>query len=676
MRRVIRLFLYTILALVITLWLALGLFKAEYLKGPLASWVQQQTGLPLTIGRLEFNPFYPNVLLAEQVKLGDLFTADKIYIEVASGSWLDRTMALAHLDVIAPRINYQAGQRLPSLPLQGLTIQDLNIERLALLTPGGSRGTRLGGVSLHVSDWQPLAQGQWQPLQQLDFTLDAYRLEWQGIPLAKVVAEGQVRQGVIQLKESRGKLLDGGFTAKGEWDTRHQRLSLQSLELNGQRISLNRLPQWPWQQVNLVNATLSQVSLTDEQHRLNLNNLSGQLQGVQWQLNHPLTGLFNGTLGELSWGSHALSELQGELRLSQDEWQGKLNGQWWEGQIKLQGHYQPNQRTLTLDEASLDQLQAELPADWRAQLPQWPIDILIVRRLDVHHLAWLSYYDPWPFSLKGGELFATDLKLTREGVFAADEKARLEASWGELVYDSLVSRGGELQGEITVDTARLRSLTLPLEQGVVTADGQWSRNPATPHQLNLTAKQLDLEKLSDLLASQPEFAGTADVDLALQSQGTNRNELQTKLQGTLNLHGKDLFLDGFKLDEFLEQALDKTPGNSDGAHLYHQLQNGDTAVNRMALQLTAQQGVIQLQGAASTITHQLGLRGQLDLGKEQWQSEWGLLNDKGCAELSAKMQGPFANPNFSFSSHRKGCAHWERLGVPYPPQGRQGSLRG
>lgn len=675
MRRAIRLFLYTILALVIALWLALGLFKAEYLKGPLASWVQKETGLPLTIGRLEFNPFYPNVLLVEEVKLGDLFTADKIYVEVAHGSWLNRTLELAHLDVITPRINYQAGQPLPSIPLQGLTIRDLNIERLALLTPGGALGTRLGGVNLHLSDWHPLAEGQWQPLQQFDFNLDAYRLEWQGVHLAKVIAEGEVRNGVIQLKESRGKLLDGGFAAKGSWDTKQQRLALQSLELEGQHIALNPLPTPPWQQVSLAMVRVNQVSLADERDKLNLNNLSGQLQGVEWQANQPLTALFNGTLGELAWGSHSLSELQGDLRLGKEEWQGRLSAQWWEGKIQLQGRYQPSQRILTLDEASLDQLQAELPADWRQQLPPWPFDTLIIRRLDAHHLAWLSYDDAWPFSLKGGELFATDLKLTREGLFTAADKARLEASWGELVYDSLVSRGGELQGEITPDGARLRNLKLPLEQGSITADGLWSRNATLPHQLNLRAKEVELEKLSDLFAAKPEFAGKVDLDLALQSQGSNRNELTANLQGTLGVRGKDLFLDGLKLDEYLEQGLDKTPAKSDGSSLYQQLQNGDTAINRLALQLTAQQGVIQLQGAASTITHQLGLRGQLDLAQEQWQSEWALLNDRGCAELKAKMQGPLTTPSFQFSAQRQGCEVWERLGVPYPPQGREGPLR-
>ena len=52
MHRAFRWFLYTILALVAAIWLTLGLLKPEHLKGPFVAWVQQQTGLPLEIGKL------------------------------------------------------------------------------------------------------------------------------------------------------------------------------------------------------------------------------------------------------------------------------------------------------------------------------------------------------------------------------------------------------------------------------------------------------------------------------------------------------------------------------------------------------------------------------------------------------------------------------------------------
>ena len=60
---------------VLTVWLAFGLFRPEYLKAPIAEWFLRQTDEPLIIGRLEYNPFYPNIVLAEQIKWGERFSA-------------------------------------------------------------------------------------------------------------------------------------------------------------------------------------------------------------------------------------------------------------------------------------------------------------------------------------------------------------------------------------------------------------------------------------------------------------------------------------------------------------------------------------------------------------------------------------------------------------------------
>ena len=173
MSKLIRAVLYLILGLVLVIWLTLGLFRPEYLKDPIANWFLHQTGEPLTIGRLDYNPFYPNILLAEQIKWGDRFSAEKIYIEIAHGSWKNPSLEIAHLDIIRPRLQLDPAEPLPPLPLKNLTIRDLNLDRLTLLTPGGDRGLRLAGFSLQASDWQPLADGQWQPLKAVTFSLDA-----------------------------------------------------------------------------------------------------------------------------------------------------------------------------------------------------------------------------------------------------------------------------------------------------------------------------------------------------------------------------------------------------------------------------------------------------------------------------------------------------------------------
>ena len=252
---------------------------------------------------------------------------------------------------------------------------------------------------------------------------------------------------------------------------------------------------------------------------------------------------------------------------------------------------------------------------------------------------------------------------------------RWEASWGELVYGGLVSRGGEAQGEITAASYRLRELSLPLEQSRLKAEGEWQRSDQAAHWLTLQAKQLDLDKLNALLQPHHELAGNIDLNLDLQSKGLSRESLLSHLTGNIQLQGKDLFLDGIRLDGYLDEVLHQTPKPSPLSALYDQLPSGGTGINQLMLQAQAKQGVLDLQGAVATITHLLGLRGTLDLHQQQWHAELGLLNQRYCAELTSTMRGPSLNPSFSFQLPSR-CQPWPSSSVPYPPQGRRGSLRG
>ena len=670
MRLAIRIFLYSILSLVIALWLVLGLFKPDYLKAPLSAWIQQQTGLPLTIGRLEFNPFYPNVMLAEQIKLGDEISAEKLYIEIASGSWFERRVEVAHLDLIAPRIKLKPGQPLPSLPLQQLTIQDLNIDRLTLETEAGS----LTGASFQLGDWQLLRDGKWQPLQHFSFGGHANQLVWQGVQLAKLSGEGEVAEGKLTLRDGDARLFDGRVATSLSWDIPGKQLEINTLQVNGVRLHQAQWPAISLHGVTIKQGELQQVTLT-QSNGITLNDLNLTLQDGLWQPEGIWRGKLKGKLGELALGRVSISELAGELTLDADDWQGQLQGELLEGSFSAAGHYQPSHRHLSLDELQLAQWQLELPADWRTLLPQWPLQQITIRRLDGHQLQLISFDESLPLSLKGGEVFITDLTYSpAHGLQPASDKLRWETSWGELVYGGLTSRGGEAQGEVSADSYRLRELKLPLEKSQLQAEGEWRRDDLGLHQLSLQAKQLDLDKLNALYHPKHELAGNLDLEADIHSQGHDSQSLLRELGGTLRVSGKELFLDGIRLDAYLDEALKKLPKQANIDTLYPHIEGGDTGINQLALHIQGEAGKLALDGSLASITHLLAVRGTLDLTQQQWQSELGLLNQQQCAELTARVTGPLATPDFTFKNPLP-CQPWPEVQVPYPPQGRRGSLR-
>jgi len=213
MHRAFRWFLYTILALVAAIWLTLGLLKPEHLKGPFVAWVQQQTGLPLEIGKLNYNPLYPNIVLAENVTLGPDIRVGKIYLEIAGGSWWQRQLHIAHLDIINPQITWRSGLPLPQ-PLRQLQVDDLTIDKLQFSWQNGS----LEGGSLHLTNWQPIRNGEVIPLADVNFDARADRLQYAALSLGKTRLQGTLTAEKLSVSDLQSDLFHGGMAAELTWD--------------------------------------------------------------------------------------------------------------------------------------------------------------------------------------------------------------------------------------------------------------------------------------------------------------------------------------------------------------------------------------------------------------------------------------------------------------------------
>ncbi len=676
MLRVAKYLLYLLLALGIALWLALGLFRPEQLKGPLSAWVEHQTGLPLRIGKLEYNPLYPNIVLAEQVSLGPDLQADKLYLEIASGSWWRRELHIAHLDIIGPRINWHPGLTLPSLPLRNLHLADLNIERLSLSWPGG----KLTGGTLALGDWQPIQDDRLQPLTDVGFSASAGVLELGGLRLDKVSLAGALQHGRLSLQRGAARTLDGHLNTRLEWDPARRRLEISELALDGLRLDLDRhaLPALPLQELHIAQAQLKDLSLSSGNRHLALNKLNGQLSALTWRPGAWPSLEFQGHADEWVNGALQLTALQGEGRLREQEWRARLKGEAYLGQVELDAEGDPRARSLTLNRLRLAHLQPELQPGWRDWWRGLPLSQLTVRQLDIQDLALLSFDPQLPLSLKGTSLFLTDLILTPDSLSAAGDKARLEAGWAELVYDGVVGYRGELRAELEGETLRLRSLSTQSQQGRLQAQGALQLAGEQPHQLQLQLEDLDLERLSHLLKPQYAFDGRGDLKLELSARGRNWSTLGASLSGELTLAARDLFLDGLRLDPYLDRQLASPalPARQSLAQSLTAMAGGDSAFNRAHLRLAARQGQVRLDGsAAASITHLLALQGGLDLVRQQWALRIGVLNDRRCAELQARLQGALDDPQLLFLPPAGNCPPWSTAPVEYPPQGKRGPLR-
>ncbi|WP_421195815.1 AsmA family protein [Aeromonas jandaei] len=665
--------LYTFAFLLLFVWVALGLFDAERAKGPIASWISQQTGVPVTIGRLVFNPLHPYTLLAEQVRYGDAVSLDKIYLEIESIDWLNRDVRIAHLDLIRPAIKLPLPNQMPSLPVHSLSIGDSTIDRLSL----ESDGLTLRGLNATLSDWD-LIDPKRQP--QANLTLNIGQLETPQFTFARLSLKGRLEGEVLRSDKLVTNLFDGLLESGMVLDWPARTLELHDLKARGMRVELGDLAQhqFPLRQVSLDRGQFDQVSINSIEQELSFNNFSGQLTAFNWQAGSQPSGYLAGTLGDMGRGLFQLEGIKGKLAFSPQQLDGELQGKAYEGVFNVELSLDTQQQKLTLKDVALSGMDISLPQGWWQDWQGWRPQQVDIRKLAFDKLKVLSFDDSIPLSLTGWQLYLSDLALRGNQPGPLLGRARIESKWFELVWDGLSARNGELDGELTPSSWQLGKLTSSLpDEGSLSMSGQWAREPGQSSTLQVKATKLDLEQWGKMFGSPVSLSGKADLSADLQAEhGSAPGEWRSTLQGSFALDANEPFWDKVKIDPLLDQWFKQATApalNPD--QLWQAMQGGDTPFYRVRVQGKIDKGQLQLeQAGASTITHLLGAQGGIDLVKEQWQLDLGVLNGNRCAELIGQWRGPLTAPTLSWDFKQKpdGCG-WE-TGVRYPPQGNSAPL--
>ena len=673
----LRALLYVFAFLLLFVWVGLGLFDAERARGPIANWLSQQTGVPITIGRLVFNPLHPYTLLAEQVSYGDAVQLDKIYLEIDNIDWLNRDVRIAHLDLIRPVIKLPLPNQLPTLPVHSLRIGDSNIDNLSLQ----SDELILHGLSATLSDWE-LIDPKRQP--QANLSLGINRLETPQFTLARLNLKGRLEGQVLSTDKLTTNLFDGGLATGMVLDWPERSLQLRDLKARGMRIELDSLGQgeFPLRRISLDRGQFDETSVNANAQEVALNNFSGQLTSFNWQAGSRPTGYLAGTLADLGRGLFQLEEIKGRLAFSPEQLDAELQGKAYEGEFNLALALDPEQQKLTLKEMTLSGMDISLPDGWWQDWQGWRPQQIDVRKLAFDRLKVLSFDDSLPLSLTGWQFYLTDLSLRGDQPGPLLGRARVESKWFELVWNGLSARNGELDGELTPSFWQLNKLSSELpDEGSLSLSGQWGKAPGQASRLQLQGKQLDLEQWGKLLHTPVSLAGKVDLGADLQADmnqkpGKEPNDWLSTLQGSLSLDARDPFWDKVKIDPLLDDWFKgATPPTLTADGLWQAMQQGDTPFYRIKLSAKAENGLVRIeQAGASTITHLLALQGGIDLVNDQWQLDLGALNGQRCAELLARWRGPLDAPALSweFPAKQASCG-WE-VGVRYPAQGRSSPL--
>lgn len=668
----LRALLYTLAFLLLLVWVALGLFDADRAKEPLARWLSAQSGVPVSIGKLMFNPLHPYTLLAEQVQVGEALTLEKLYVEVESVDWLERDVRLAHLDLIRPRVTLPLPQGLPSLPIQRLSVADGRIDRLSLTGPLG----KVMGLSAGIRDWQLI-----DPVRppQANLTLNINALETPWLTLSRLSLNGRLEGQKLSVERLVANAFDGLVETDMVLDWGERSLQLDRFKGTGMNIELGDIQrlEFPLRQVTLSHGELAQVSLNALSQELAFNDINVSLGGIAWRQGQAPTGFVHGRLGEIGRGLFQLEGIDTDLAMYPDRIDAELKGSAYDGHFNLELSLAPARSEWTVKDLSLSGMELSLPEGWWQSWLGWQPARLDVRRVALDKMRVLSFDDAIPLSLMNWQLYLNDLSLKGREVAPLIGRARLESHWEELVWDGLSSRKGELLLELSPEQWQLRNLESRLpDDGQLKLSGSWGVVAGQAGAVTLAASGLDLAQWGKILHAPVSLVGKGDLTATLGTADSSR--WRETLTGPFALTLTEPFWDGIKIDPLLDAWFAAAqPPTLDAGGLWQAMQGGDTPFYRLALKGEAKEGTLTLEGAAaSTITHLIAARGGVNLVKEEWALDLGVLDSKGCSELTGLWRGPLSAPSLDWRFPGEGSeCNWQVLDVGYPAQGRTSRLR-
>jgi uncharacterized protein involved in outer membrane biogenesis len=189
--------------------------------------------------------------------------------------------------------------------------------------------------------------------------------------------------------------------------------------------------------------------------------------------------------------------------------------------------------------------------------------------------------------------------------------------------------------------------------------------------VEIAAEELSLAELSRALAERPLYEGTVEMRASLSGQGPGR--IVDTLDGAVTISGTDLIQHGFDLDGFIRNLrasrdIDMVDigiyafagpvgvlvgkGVDVAGMAWTAGQEGRQDIEELVFTWSLQNGVARAEDVAfRTRENRVAFTGTIDLSRGSYDGlTLGLLNAEGCAELTEKINGPFASPAVEMAS--------------------------
>ncbi len=513
-------------------------FNGQHVKDPLLKLLTERSGMPFTVGKVEFSPLYPDTLKLHDVGFGRS-SIGELYAEYDLRSLLDRRRLVIH-DLYVKDVKAAPGD-VAKMAKGKFGFDSVQIDALhAVNVPVDAANLKASSGSFEISS---LLLGKGGRAEAGSGSGELAQGSFSSLPFKSLSGKFELRQGTAEISSLTLEALGGTISGSLAMPDPH---TLEFSELNLDRVVLkdaSRIP--PSLRITASEASASSMVVLLPSRGIALSGMDGRF------LDLSLSGgkasfIYSGRIGEVSLPDMQLTaeDARAEISAADGGADIKLGGSVFGGSFSLDA-FAGAGGGLSVRSLSLGGGRLELTPDLRDGLAKRLNGPVTVGTLTLSGISFLSHLDTLRLSARSISGTVSGFSWSGEDGFAPAPAGAASISASDVLYHdlrcaelSLISNFSSQGITLSVPKAVFGksqatfAMSLPLDDGKGFAIAQ--------------ARGFDTSALnSDLLPR--TLGGTIDLDAQLRTQGPPSDFLKN-LQGHVTVRSDSLLVSDFGLD--------------------------------------------------------------------------------------------------------------------------------
>ncbi|MGG4689731.1 AsmA family protein [Providencia stuartii] len=404
---------------------------------------------------------------------------------------------------------------------------------------------QVSGFTGGITPWQPTTN---HPFGYGDFRFTTKQLDINELPLKNVAITGKLQENLTEFTDASGYLNNGYITGSGK-ALADGSITINSLAMDKvgwqNSIPFDSLREAIESQrtISLKNVALTNVDLQGKDWAISgLNTEIDHINWVRGSWSSPKSHI-NFTVNQLVIKDQQVDTLIGDLNIQGDNLNiEKLSGYYYKGVFSLNGVWQRNDQTLTLNDAKLAGILYTLPENWlqffSQPSPNW-LSGLTIKQFTLSQSLLMNIDSRFPFeltALSGNVENVSLIKQKQWGIWSG--KASFNADSGTV--NQVMIRRPYMDLRQSGQASAAASLTASTDKGVVKVGLLVKQSPKkVPFLLQASGTNVDLSVLNQWgwQGFPPQVIG--DFDTSLQgdllapslAKSVNGELVATPLQG-------------------------------------------------------------------------------------------------------------------------------------------------